>query len=303
MKSKNLLSIGFLIFLAGCSSTLAKDETSPELILTKHRIHVDVNQRIDYLSYVDKAIDDVDGDLKQKVTFNEIDTSQKGHQIIEYVVSDKAGNESKKRLEVDVVPMYKNGIFSPMEVEAVPVKNPEDVTVLVNKIHSIPEGWKPTDLEPSIDNPNQKLRKEANEAYTRFYKAAKAQGIPIYSISGYRVSSLQERYWKNMCKVYGEEYASEFSAYPNRSEHQLGLAMDVSFKTTGDRLSEAVADSKVGKFIVEHGYEYGFILRYPHNKVTITNYGYEPWHIRYVGQELATKLHHEGLTLEEYYKE
>ncbi len=303
MKSKNLLSIGFLIFLAGCSSTLAKDETSPELILTKHRIHVDVNQRIDYLSYVDKAIDDVDGDLKQKVTFNEIDTSQKGHQIIEYVVSDKAGNESKKRLEVDVVPMYKNGIFSPMEVEAVPVKNPEDVTVLVNKIHSIPEGWKPTDLEPSIDNPNQKLRKEANEAYTRFYKAAKAQGIPIYSISGYRVSSLQERYWKNMCKVYGEEYASEFSAYPNRSEHQLGLAMDVSFKTTGDRLSEAVADSKVGKFIVEHGYEYGFILRYPHNKVAITNYGYEPWHIRYVGQELATKLHHEGLTLEEYYKE
>lgn len=303
MKSKNLLSIGFLIFLAGCSSTLAKDETSPELILTKNRIHVDVNQRIEYLSYVDKAIDDVDGDLKQKVTFNEIDTSQKGHQIIEYVVSDKAGNESKKRLEVDVVPMYKNGIFSPMEVEAVPVKNPEDVTVLVNKIHSIPEGWKPTDLEPSIDNPNQKLRKEANEAYTRFYKAAKAQGIPIYSISGYRVSSLQERYWKNMCKVYGEEYASEFSAYPNRSEHQLGLAMDVSFKTTGDRLSEAVADSKVGKFIVEHGYEYGFILRYPHNKVAITNYGYEPWHIRYVGQELAIKLHHEGLTLEEYYKE
>ena len=91
--------------------------------------------------------------------------------------------------------------------------------------------------------------------------------------------------------------------YPGRSEHQLGLAIDVSYTTQGDRLSEKVADSAIGKFIISDAYKYGFTLRYKKDKVAITNYGYEPWHIRYVGIDLATKLHDQNLTLEEYYKQ
>ena len=173
----------------------------------------------------------------------------------------------------------------------------------MNKLHQIPEGWTPDDLEPVIDNANQKLRKEANEAYTKFYNAAKAKGIDIYSISGYRTNATQTLYWNNQVKVYGEEYASQYSAYPGRSEHQLGLAIDVSYTTQGDRLSEKVADSAIGKFIISDAYKYGFTLRYKKDKVAITNYGYEPWHIRYVGVDLATKLHDQNLTLEEYYKQ
>lgn len=301
MKKYLCLIIVGLLTLTGCAKE--EDKTAPALELTKSRIQVGLNSKIDYTSFVQKAVDEVDGDLVSAVQYNKIDTSKIGQSTINYTVKDESGNESQQTLIVDVVKYFKNQIFSPLNVTPDTVKNPDDVTVLVNKVHQIPEGWVPDDLESVIDNKNQKLRKEANDAYTKFYKAAKAKGIDIYSISGYRTNATQTLYWNNQVKVYGEEYASQYSAYPGRSEHQLGLAIDISYTTQGDRLSEKVATSPIGKFIVSDAYKYGFILRYQKDKVAITNYGYEPWHMRYVGVELATKLHESGLTLEEYYKQ
>lgn len=298
---KKYLSFVFagLLLLSGC--TKEEDKTAPTLELTKSRVNVAVDSKFDYQSFIQKAIDEVDGELISEVKYNDIDTSKVGKQEVQYTLQDKSGNKSTQTLIVDVVKYYKNNVFNPLDVEPDTVDNPEDVTVLVNKLHQIPKGWVPSDLEPTIDNKNQKLRKEANEAYTKFYNDAKAKGIDIYSISGYRTNDTQTLYWNNQVKVYGEEYASQYSAYPGRSEHQLGLAIDVSYTTQGDRLSEKVATSPLGKFIVSDAYKYGFILRYAKDKVAITNYGYEPWHMRYVGVELATKLHESGETLEEYY--
>ena len=289
-----------MIFLTGCAK---EDKKAPTLELNKTRIQVGIDSKIDYLSYIQKAEDDVDGDLKSKVTYNEINTNKVGKNEVIYRVKDQAGHESQQTLVIDVVKYFKNGIYSPLGIKTETVKNPEDVTVLVNKVHQIPKDWVPNALEPVIDSPYRQLRKEANAAYTKFYKAAKAKGIDIYTISAYRDNKTQKQYWDNQVKVYGEEYASQYSAYPGRSEHQLGLAIDISYTTKGDRLSEKVATSPIGKFIISDAYKYGFILRYPKDKVAITNYGYEPWHMRYVGIELATKLHEQGLTLEEYYKQ
>jgi len=208
MKKIALLTMIGALCLTGCSIVKEEDKTAPALELTKTRVQVGVNS--------------------QAVQYNEIDTSKTGQYEVQYTVKDESGNESKQTLLVDVVKYFQNGIFSPLGVKADTVDNPEDVTVLVNKLHQIPEGWTPDDLEPVIDNANQKLRKEANEAYTKFYNAAKAKGIDIYSISGYRTNATQTLYWNNQVKVYGEEYASQYSAYPGRSEHQLGLAIDVS---------------------------------------------------------------------------
>ncbi len=296
MKRCVLLAICLMIC---CACT--KDQEGPVIELVKSRIQIGVDSEIDYLSFVQKAIDEVDGDLISEITYNQIETSEVGQYEVVYKLSDHAGNQTEKKLIIDVVHYFDNGVFSPVGVVAETVENPEDITVLVNKLYAIPEGWVPDDLESVIDNSQQMLRKEANEAYTQFYLAAKEKGIDIYSISGYRTNETQTTYWTNMVKVYGEEYASQYSAYPGRSEHQLGLAIDVSYKTTGDRLSESVADSEIGQFIVTDAYKYGFILRYPKDKVAITNYGYEPWHIRYVGVELASELYQKGLTLEEYY--
>lgn len=300
MKKLFLVIMTLCLCLSGCAQSQKKDEEAPIIELTHKRIQIGIYDNIDYQSYIKNVSDNVDQDLKEKITYNEIDTSKIGKYTICYEVEDRAGNHASQKLIVDVVTMYDQGIYSPIGIDVNTVDDPEDVTVLVNKINQIPEGWVPDDLVTVIDG-TQQLRKEAAEAYNQFYQAAKDQGIEIYSISGYRTHETQTRYWTNMVNVYGEEYASQYSAYPGRSEHQLGLAMDVSYTTVGDRLSEAVADSDIGRFIVSDGYKYGFILRYPEDKVAITNYGYEPWHIRYVGVDLATKLHESGQTLEEYY--
>lgn len=292
--------IGFItvfLILTGCQE---KDQEAPVLLLRKSRVQIALNTSFDYLQYVEKAYDRQDGDVTDHISYNEIDTSSVGKKTVHYKVTDQAGNQSQKDLIVDVVE-YVGDLINPITAKADIVENPDDVTVLVNKLHEIPKGWKPDDLEDVIDC-HQQLRHEANEAYTKFYQAAKAKGIAIYTISGYREPETQQLYWDNSVKVFGEEHAIQYNAYPRRSEHELGLCVDISYTTEGDRLSEKVADSALGKFIESDAYKYGFILRYPQDKVRITGYSYEPWHIRYVGVDLATKLHNENITLEEYYE-
>lgn len=292
--------IGFItifLILTGCQE---KDQEAPVLLLNKSRVQIALNTSFDYLQYVEKAYDRQDGDVTDQINYNEIDTTSVGKKTVHYKVTDQAGNQSQKDLIVDVVE-YVGDLINPITAKADIVENPDDVTVLVNKLHEIPKGWKPDDLEDVIDC-HQQLRHEANEAYTKFYQAAKAKGIAIYTISGYREPETQQLYWDNSVKVFGEEHAIQYNAYPRRSEHELGLSVDISYTTEGDRLSEKVADSALGKFIESDAYKYGFILRYPQDKVRITGYSYEPWHIRYVGVDLATKLHNENITLEEYYE-
>ena len=292
--------IGFItifLILTGCQE---KDQEAPVLLLNKSRVQIALNTSFDYLQYVEKAYDHQDGDVTDQINYNEIDTTSVGKKTVHYKVTDQAGNQSQKDLIVDVVE-YVGDLINPITAKADVVENPDDVTVLVNKLHEIPKGWKPDDLEDVIDC-HQQLRHEANEAYTKFYQAAKAKGIAIYTISGYREPETQQLYWDNSVKVFGEEHAIQYNAYPRRSEHELGLSVDISYTTEGDRLSEKVADSALGKFIESDAYKYGFILRYPQDKVRITGYSYEPWHIRYVGVDLATKLHNENITLEEYYE-
>ena len=292
--------IGFItvfLILTGCQE---KDQEAPVLSLRKSRVQIALNTSFDYLQYVEKAYDRQDGDVTDHISYNEIDTSSVGKKTVHYKVTDQAGNQSQKDLIVDVVE-YVGDLINPITAKADIVENPDDVTVLVNKLHEIPKGWKPDDLEDVIDC-HQQLRHEANEAYTKFYQAARAKGIAIYTISGYREPETQQLYWDNSVKVFGEEHAIQYNAYPRRSEHELGLCVDISYTTEGDRLSEKVADSALGKFIESDAYKYGFILRYPQDKVRITGYSYEPWHIRYVGVDLETKLHTENITLEEYYE-
>ena len=95
----------------------------------------------------------------------------------------------------------------------------------------------------------------------------------------------------------GKEEADTYSARPGHSEHQTGLAFDLN------SIDISFADTDEGKWVVDNCYKYGFIIRYPEGKDNITGYIYEPWHLRYVGVDLATKLYNQGdwITLEEYY--
>ncbi|WP_294580223.1 D-alanyl-D-alanine carboxypeptidase family protein [uncultured Thomasclavelia sp.] len=300
--NKTKLILGVVLLLTGChSNKTTASQTPPQqtksFTLNSDRIQVNQYETINYLDYIS-------GD-KEDVQYTPIDTTNLGTYEVEYTLPSEDENtedQDAKTLIVDVVRTYDNEIFNPTDVIPETISNPESITALVNKTHKIPEGWVPDDLV-EVAGSHQQLRQEAAQAFQEFYDAAQSQGITCYIISGYRSNETQALYWQRQVEIYGEEYASQYSAYPGRSEHQLGLAIDISNQISGDRLTEQVADSDIGKFIISDGYKYGFILRYPQDKVSITNYGYEPWHMRYVGKEAAQEIHQRGITFEEYIEE
>lgn len=187
------------------------------------------------------------------------------------------------------------------------VKDPNDILVLVNKNFNLPEDYVPQDLIiPQVpfpfkeDLPKKHLRKVAASALEELFAAAKIDNIDLYAVSGYRSYQRQKAIYNNKVRKDGEQMAKRFVAYPGQSEHQTGLAMDVSAPNISFGLAQAFADSREGQWLAQNCYKFGFILRYPKGKEDITGYSYESWHIRYVGIDVANEIFVKNLTLEEY---
>ena len=129
---------------------------------------------------------------------------------------------------------------------------------------------------------------------------AKSEGIEFVICSTYRSYSTQDTIYHNYVSMYGADYANTISAYPGRSEHHTGWAVDVTSASMGYDLKQNFIEYPEGIWINNHCSEYGFIIRYPKDKTHITGYSYEPWHLRYVGVDVAKEITEKGLTLEEY---
>lgn len=188
------------------------------------------------------------------------------------------------------------------------VKNTDDILVLVNKQRNLDANWVPKDLvipnvkfNKSGDLPQNHMQKPAGEALEQLFGAAKKDGINLIATSGYRPYSMQKRLFNGYSAQYGEAAANKFSARPGQSEHQTGLAMDITSASAGYKLLDTFGDLPEGKWLKEHAAEYGFIIRYQKGKEAITGYQYEPWHVRYVGREAADYIMSHNITLEEYY--
>jgi D-alanyl-D-alanine carboxypeptidase len=188
------------------------------------------------------------------------------------------------------------------------VTNPTDIVVVVNKQRSLPGDYVPADLvKPDIpfyfngEHEKKYVRKEAAEALEQLFQRAEQDGIRINAVSGYRAFNTQKYIFERNVERQGEEEARRYSAYPGQSEHQTGLAMDISSPSIGNVLEETFGETAEGKWLAEHAAQYGFIIRYPQGKEHITGYAYEPWHLRYVGVELAEEIAQHGVTLEEYF--
>lgn len=183
-------------------------------------------------------------------------------------------------------------------------KDDGDLLVLVNKQYAVSADYYPSDMV-AVDgslSTNQGLyfKREAYEAYLKMLKAAESEGISFKICSTYRSYSTQDAIYHNYVNNYGTEYTNTISAYPGRSEHHTGWAVDVTSKSMGYDLKQNFIEYPEGIWINEHCSEYGFIIRYPKDKTDITGYAYEPWHLRYVGVEAAREITSQGLTLEEY---
>ena len=187
-----------------------------------------------------------------------------------------------------------------------PHQDPTDILILVNKQNRAPAVpvtlVKPdvTPTKPSVAE-NIYMRPEAAQALEALFAGAAEEGITLYATSGYRSYSTQKAIFDRKAEERGEQAANRSVAKPGYSEHQTGLAMDIEGETTlGTGLTEAFGESPEGIWVAENCHEYGFIIRYPQDKTSITGYIYEPWHIRYVGVEAATEIAALGVTFEEY---
>ena len=130
------------------------------------------------------------------------------------------------------------------------------------------------------------------------FNDAKKENITLIINSSYRSYKEQEEVYNMYLTNKGEEYADKYAARPGHSEHQTGLAIDL---TTYGANGETFDQTDAFKWLENNAYKYGFILRYPKDKENITGYNYESWHYRYVGVETATKLKEENITYDEYY--
>lgn len=154
--------------------------------------------------------------------------------------------------------------------------------LVVNKKYSVPSTYSPG-INPTAYN-----------AYIALKNAASAAGFSMPLISGYRSYQTQTNLYNNYVAQYGESIANTFSAKPGQSEHQTGLAFDVG------SIDNNYGNTSAGIWLAQNAHKFGFIIRYPKGKESITGYQYEPWHIRYLGTSVATDIYNKGVCLEEY---
>lgn len=180
--------------------------------------------------------------------------------------------------------------------------------MLVNQSHPMEDGYVPE--LANIDDSHQ-VDARVLEPLQEMLKAASDEGYSLYVCSAYRSVDRQKELFNESMVDYvnqGMNYyeaaieTAKSIAWPGESEHATGLAMDiVSSEYAG--LDEKQGETDDQKWLMEHCYEYGFILRYPQDKSEETGIIYEPWHYRYVGVEAALAIRDQGVTLEEYLNE
>jgi D-alanyl-D-alanine carboxypeptidase len=201
----------------------------------------------------------------------------------------------------DVISIINVGADKNWYQDAVKADTSKDKLMLVNKFNYLTEDYEIEDLvNMSIQYAfnGKQIKKEVDEAFKVMATAASKDGMKIVANSAYRTYDYQKSIYTSYKNNKGTEYADSYAARAGYSEHQTGLAIDVStLKSTTDDF----AKTKEFQWLIDNAYKYGFILRYPKGKEYITGYNYEAWHYRYVGKEIANKIHNEGITFDEYY--
>lgn len=173
--------------------------------------------------------------------------------------------------------------------------------ILVNKDNPIPDNYEITFTELSN---GQKVDSRIYPDLQAMFDAARAAGLQLFVREGYRTQEEQQQIMDDRIQKYVKEgntqaeakkLAEEYVAVPGTSEHQLGLSVDINPEDSSQE-----AKDKVYSWLAANAYKYGFIKRYPSDKVDITGISNEPWHYRYVGKTAAAEMQEKGLCLEEY---
>ncbi|MGQ7563776.1 LD-carboxypeptidase LdcB/DacB [Streptococcus suis] len=232
-------------------------------------------------------------DKGMKVNYDKVITAD-NHQWLSYIsfsggrsyipvakLTDKADKPSVSNLSTETqakkAKLTFNGQYYSVDGKYGPV-------IIVNKQHGLASTYNPGE-NPTARNAYQNLR---NDMIRQGFNVGKAY-------SGFRSYETQQSLYLNYVQRDGQAAADRYSARPGHSEHQTGLAFDLT-----DASGALLTNSRAEQWLKDNAHKYGFVVRYLPGKEAVTGYMSEPWHLRYVGKE-AKDIYQSGLTLEEYY--
>jgi D-alanyl-D-alanine carboxypeptidase len=188
------------------------------------------------------------------------------------------------------------------------LNDPSSIWAVVNKGRGLPAAYVPPDLivpnvllRLSATDPEMQIRSAAAPALQQMFKDAASQNLHLMLSSGYRSYGLQRIVYSSYVNSQGQQGADSSSAKPGHSEHQTGLAIDIEPASRECEVELCFADTAEGKWLAANSYKYGFIIRYQKDREKLTGYEYEPWHVRYVGADLAAQLYKTNKTMEQFF--
>lgn len=193
----------------------------------------------------------------------------------------------------------KNPVAPPVfDKNRYPLDSPSSLWAVINKKRPLPANYTPSLTSVS----GSSMQPEAAEALEKLRKASSEASVSLKVISGYRSYATQQSVYTAYVNKDGQAAADTYSARPGHSEHQTGLAADLGNAGGQCDLEICFATTTGGTWLAANAHTYGFTIRYIKGKESITGYQFEPWHIRYVGQELAGELYKNQTTLEEFFE-
>ena len=261
------------------------DRVSPEISGVKD-LTVYVGEDVDLLKDI-TAKDNSNENIEVKVR-GDYNLEEEGSYDLQYVASDIENNETTENFVLKVISDPNNYTFKTSKGftgKVVAGVTYIDGYLVVNKTYDLPSDY------------GDGLTDETVNAFNKMNDDAIKEGLNLYISSGYRSYSTQNSIYNSYVSVDGKEKADTYSARAGHSEHQTGLAFDLN------TIDDSFTYTKEGRWVHDNCYKYGLILRYPMGKEDVTGYMHESWHLRYVGEDLASKLYNNGdwITLEEYF--
>lgn len=273
------------------------DDEAPTIEGVKD-IEIFINDKVDLLKDI-KTKDNSKDKVETKID-GKYDLTKKGEYKLKVIAIDKSKNKSEKEFKLIVKEKPKVETVTP----STPTTNKATTTskgykveqrngiyyidgiLIANKTYNLPSNYNPGGLLG-----------EFTSNFNRMKADASSQGVNLWIKSGFRSYASQSSIYNNYVARDGRANADTYSARPGHSEHQSGLAADIN------SLDQSWINTKEGQWLNNNCSKYGFIIRYPRGKEGITGYIYEPWHIRYVGTNLSSKLYNNGnwITIEEYF--
>ena len=222
--------------------------------------------------------------------------------ISTFFVFQAVQKDEKTNTDEQAAPAFNKTQFS--------LDDPTSHWVVVNKQRPLqPKTYTPTGLRaPAMKLKGAKtsesmlLNEETARALETLDEAAHESGHQFVLVSGYRAHGTQKTIYDSEVRGFGQAIADQESARPGHSEHQTGWAADLAGAGGDCEIEACFADTPEGQWLAANAHKYGFVIRYAKDKTDVTGYVYEPWHLRYVGIELAEEMHRTGTqTLEEFF--